>query len=69
MTAMLRSEVRAIEYRSKARDADVLAHASVLEQVRGRHAFAASMWTELADAEDRRTMSLHRVDALHAAGP
>jgi hypothetical protein len=68
---MLRSEVRAIEYRSKAHDADALAQASVLEQVRGRHAFAASMWTELADAEDRRTLSLHRqtTTATAAAAP
>ena len=59
MTTMLKSEVRAIEYRAKARNADALARASVLEQVRERHACSASMWTELADAEDRRTLSLH----------
>jgi hypothetical protein len=60
MTTMLKSEVRAIEYRAKARNADALARASVLEQVRERHACSASMWTELADAEDRRTLSLHQ---------
>jgi hypothetical protein len=58
--AVLRSEVRAIEYRSKARDASARARASVLERVRERHVQAASMWTELADAEDRRTLNLRK---------
>jgi hypothetical protein len=60
MTAMLKSEIRALEYRSKARDAEALAKASVLEQVRQRHVFSASMWAELADTEERRTLSLHQ---------
>jgi|HubBroStandDraft_1064217.scaffolds.fasta_scaffold44699_2 hypothetical protein len=59
-TMVLRSEVRAFEYRTKARDASARARASVLERVRERHSLAASMWSQLADDEDRRTLVLRK---------
>ena len=51
IAAMLKSEVRAEDYRDKARNAAALADASVLEHVRAKHALAAAMWTGLADSE------------------
>jgi hypothetical protein len=55
---MLRSEIRAAEYRAKALEASTLAQASVLRRVRDRHRLAAAAWTDLASAEDQRTLSL-----------
>jgi hypothetical protein len=54
------SQIRASDYRSKARDAWALAEASVLQRVRERHELAASAWTELAKSEERRTLRLAR---------
>jgi hypothetical protein len=50
---MLKSDVRAEDYRDKARNAAALADASVLAHVREKHMLAAAVWTGLADAEGR----------------
>jgi hypothetical protein len=55
---MQTSQIRAHDYRAKARDATALAEASVLQRVRERHQLAASVWTELAETEERRAQSL-----------
>ena len=57
---VLHSQVRADEYRGKASDASALAKSSVLPQVRARHEFAASRWSELAAREERQVLSLGR---------
>ena len=56
----LRTETRAAEYHAKASDAAALAASSVLQRVRELHELAASRWTQLAELEDRRTVSLAR---------
>jgi hypothetical protein len=50
---MLKSEVRAVDYRDKARHASALADASVLAHVRAKHTLAAATWTGLAESEER----------------
>jgi hypothetical protein len=50
---MLKSEVRAGDYRDKARNATALADASVLAHVREKHTLAAATWTGLAESEER----------------
>ena len=54
----LRSQTRAAEYHAKASEAAALAASSALQRVRELHELAASRWTELAELEDRRTLSL-----------
>jgi hypothetical protein len=54
------SHSRAAEYQARASDAAALAASSALQRVRELHALAASRWTQLADLEDRRTLSLAR---------
>lgn len=54
------SQGRAAEYHAKASDAAALAASSVLQRVRELHELAASRWTQLADLEERRTLSLAR---------
>lgn len=53
--ALLRSELRAEDYRARARDALIAAEASCLDRAREQHERAAAAWTELAEAEDRRS--------------
>jgi len=57
---MLKSQLRADEYRGKAREAAALAEASVLQQVRERHASAARKWIELAVFEEQQVLNLGR---------
>jgi hypothetical protein len=54
------NRIKAADYRSKAKAASALAEASALTLVRQKHASAASAWTELAEAEERRAASLRR---------
>lgn len=54
------NHIKAADYRSKAKAASALAEASTLTLVRQKHASAASAWTELAGAEERRAASLSR---------
>lgn len=63
------NHIRAADYRSRAKAASALAEASALMQVRRRYAFAASAWTELAEAEERRASSLSRRFGRAAHGP
>ena len=53
MTPNSKSELRAVDYRDKARNAAALADASVLAHVREKHELAAATWTGLADFEER----------------
>lgn len=55
-----RSQIRAEEYRAKARIAAALAKASVLERVREKHQNAASAWNVLAAFEEDQAASLRR---------
>lgn len=50
---MSKSQIRAEDYRDKARNAAALAGSSVLDHVREKHERAAAVWTGLADLEER----------------
>ncbi len=52
---MIASDIRAAEYRAKARQALATAGSSGLIQVRRRQEAAADVWMGLADFEDRRS--------------
>ena len=51
---MTKYPIRADEYRARAAVVAEAGAASPLEQVRTKHARAAQVWTDLADAEDAR---------------
>jgi len=55
-----RSQTRAAEYHAKAIDAAASAATCSLQQVRQLHELAAAKWTQLAQLEDRNTLSLAR---------
>ncbi len=57
---ILKSQTRAAEYHAHASDAAALAASSNLQRVRELHALAASRWAQLAELEDRRSLSLAR---------
>jgi len=57
---ILRSEIRAADYRARARAASAAARACLLQQVRERHRAAAATWQALAKSEDRRVAGLRR---------
>ena len=65
---LVRSQARAAEYHAKASDSAALAASSALQRVRELHELAASRWTQLAELEDRRTVSLARRYARAATG-
>lgn len=52
-----RRQARAIEYRRLAIAAGVLAEASLLAHVRGKHEEAAARWTALAILDERPTLA------------
>jgi hypothetical protein len=54
---MTKLELRALEYRARAREALALAESASLEQVREQRRRAAAIWTEMADAEEARARS------------
>lgn len=62
---MLKSHIRAEDYRSKARDASAMAEASTLDRVREKHELAAATWLGMAKSEESR--DLRRLDLLLAA--
>jgi hypothetical protein len=69
LAMLLKSQTRAAEYHAKASDAAARAASSDLQRVRELHALAASRWAQLADLEDRRTLSLaRRFDRAARAG-
>ena len=51
---MVKHPIRADEYRARAAAEVEAGAASPLEQVRTKHARAAQVWTDLADAEEVR---------------
>jgi hypothetical protein len=51
---MIHSPLRAEEYRTRAAAEIAAGDATSLEQVRAKHARAAQVWTDLADAEEAR---------------
>ena len=55
-----KSHARAAEYHARACDAAARAADCSLQQVRKLHELAASRWTQLAELEDRSTLSLAR---------
>jgi hypothetical protein len=57
---ILRSQIRAADYRAKARAASALAGASILQRVRERHHVAAATWKALAKSEESRVSGLRR---------
>jgi hypothetical protein len=56
---MLKSHIKADEYRGRAIDSAALAEASVLDRVREKHELAAARWTELAGLQERIRLSAH----------
>ena len=57
---MTKGELRAQEYRARARDAWALVEAATLEHVREQRRLAVAAWTEMAEAEEARVQSLRR---------
>ena len=55
--AMLKYELKAEEYRARAREAFAAAEGATLERVREQRRAAATTWSELAEAEDARARS------------
>jgi len=64
---MAQDPMRAAEYRGRAAAETAAGLASGLDQVRAKHARAAQVWTDLADAEDARRED--REARLAAAAP
>lgn len=64
---MVKSPIRADEYRARAAAEAEAGAASPLEQVRTKHARAAQVWTDLAAAEEARGTERHARAALAAA--
>jgi hypothetical protein len=60
--SLQKSETRAREYRTRAEAATAAAEACLLEQPRLQNVAAATRWTEMAEAEERRSAELR----LHA---
>jgi hypothetical protein len=58
---VLRSDLRAADYRLKAEQALAAADGSCLDQVRRRHEAAAAVWNDLAQFEDRRSATVRAV--------
>jgi hypothetical protein len=50
-------DLKAEEYRARARAASVAADSAVLARVRERHEQAARTWADLAEAEDARVVT------------
>ena len=67
---MSRSQVKAEDYRCKARNASAMAEASTLDRVREKHELAAATWREMAESQecrDRRRFDLLFVAAQSCA--
>ena len=57
---MTKGEIRAQEYRARARDAWDMVEAATLEHVREQRRLSATTWTAMAEAEEARAQSLRR---------
>jgi hypothetical protein len=55
--AMSKHELKADEYRARAKDASAAADSATLARVRERHEQAARTWSDLADAVEARTLT------------
>jgi len=66
---MLKSELKAEEYRARAREASAAAAEASLDRIRERHQQAAITWSELADAEEARAQQSRAVLQSSAASP
>jgi len=55
---MTKGELRAMEYRAKAQEALASVESAGLERVREQRRRSAAIWSEMADAEDARALSL-----------
>lgn len=56
---MTKGELRAEEYRARAREALAFAEDASLERVREQRQRAAATWVEMAEAEEARERSRH----------
>lgn len=61
---VFKSDIRGADYREKAQQALDAAETTPLDQVKRRHEAAASVWSDLADFEDRRSESARAAEAL-----
>lgn len=61
---MTKGELRAQEYRAKARDAWALVEGATLEHVREQRRLSATAWTEMAEAEEARAQSRRDLEPL-----
>lgn len=55
---MLKHDLKAKEYRDRALAASVAADHASLDQVRRQHRAAAASWSDLAQAEEARALSI-----------
>jgi uncharacterized protein involved in propanediol utilization len=55
---MTKGEIRAQEYRARAREAWALVEAATLEHVREQRRLSATTWTKMAEAEEAGARSL-----------
>jgi len=60
---MTKGELRAQEYRARARDAWALVETATLEHVREQRRRSASTWTAMAEAEEARVVEGMRLQA------
>jgi hypothetical protein len=51
-----KSELRALEYRERARHAHAAADACILDRAREQHIMSATRWTEMAEDQERRNI-------------
>ena len=51
-----KSDLKALEFRARARDASAAAGACALDRAREQHELAALRWIELAEAEEKRAL-------------
>lgn len=54
---MTKGEIRAAEYRARAREALASVESAPLERVREQRRQSAAVWTEMAEAEEARARS------------
>lgn len=57
---MTKGELRAQEYRARARETLASVEAATLQHVREQRRRAAATWTEMAEAEEARAQSMRR---------
>ena len=58
---MTKGELRAEEYRARAREALAFAEDATLDRVREQRRQSAATWAEMAEAEEARAQTHHRL--------